>query len=142
MVSTKMPELPDTARFPLYWAACISVGAKSLRPPVPAALKVSSGSSATRRSGECPGDLREYLALRVHKVSQLTGLFLRVAGSHCRKIRKIQVVSPADVLELAALAPGTCVSVICQFMNVHHNMRLTTSDGGGGHSAESDVVYE
>ena len=109
---------------------------------MPAVLKVSSESSATQQSGECSGDLWEYLTLRVHKVSQLMRLFFHVTGSHCQKIQKIQVVSSADVLKLAALASDIYVSVIYQFMNVHHNMRLTISDGGGSHSAESDMVYK
>ena len=142
MVSIKMPELPDTAQFPLYWVACISVGVKSLRPSVPAALKVSSGSSATQWSGKCPNDLWEYLALKEHKVLQLMRLFLCIADSHCWKIQKIQIMSSVNVLKLAALASDIYVSVICQFMNIHHNMRFIISDGSGGHSAESDMVYE
>ena len=47
-----------------------------------------------------------------------------------------------NVLKLTALASGICVSVIYQFMNLHHNMRLMTSDDGSSHSAESDIIYE
>ena len=48
----------------------------------------------------------------------------------------------ADVLEFATLASDIYVSVIYQFMNVHHNIKLIISDDSGSHSAESDVVYE
>ena len=47
-----------------------------------------------------------------------------------------------NVLKLTVLISDICVSVICQFMNVHHNIKFMISDDDGGHSVKSDVMYE
>ena len=50
-----------------------------------------------------------------------------------------------NVLKLAILTSSICVSIIYQFMNVHHNIKLIKfiiSDDGSNYSAESDEIYK
>ena len=68
--------------------------------------------------------------------------FLCVTGSHCQKIWKIQIILSENVLKLAALIFDICVSIICQFMNVYHNIKLITSDDDDNHFVKSDIMYK
>ena len=71
--------------------------------------------------------------------------FFYVTNSHYQKIQKIQIMLSVNILKLAALTFNIYVSVICQFINVHHNIRFIRfiiSDDNGSHFVKSDKMYE